>query len=176
MIILKKEFNINYFLLFSLFLIILMIIFRKIGMFLFLSIITAIFTYVNYHIKFPFDLSPVLFLSLVISREYNFTFSIAFIILTGIFPMILAGGSFDHTTLFYLSLIIVVNYINTNIAFLNHKIAFLILIVIHHIIALIGSLSFGNEPKKEFINLIIKIFIDTNYTLLLSGIIIKLIK
>ncbi|MEM3374551.1 MAG: hypothetical protein QXE31_05005 [Candidatus Woesearchaeota archaeon] len=144
-------------------------------MFLFLTIITAIFTYVNYYVKFPFDLSPVLFLSLVISREYNFLFSIAFIILTGIIPMIFAGGSFDHTTLFYLSIIFLVNYVNTKLKFLNFIVAFLILIFLHHILAFFGSLSFGNNPKKEFINLILKIFVDFNYVVLFGSLVISLL-
>ncbi|MEM4397722.1 MAG: hypothetical protein QW757_03820 [Candidatus Woesearchaeota archaeon] len=152
-----------------------MIFLRKIGMFLFLTIITAIFTYVNYYVKFPFDLSPVLFLSLVISREYNFLFSIAFIILTGIIPMIFAGGSFDHTTLFYLSIIFLVNYVNTKLKFLNFIVAFLILIFLHHILAFFGSLSFGNNPKKEFINLILKIFVDFNYVVLFGSLVMLLI-
>ncbi|MEM2131203.1 MAG: hypothetical protein QXR96_01640 [Candidatus Woesearchaeota archaeon] len=153
-----------------------MIFLRKIAMFFFLTIITAIFTYVNYYIKFPFDLSPVLFLSLVISREYSFLFSIAFILITGILPMVFAGGSFDHTTIFYLSIIFLVNFINTKIIFLNHIVAFLILIFAHHIIAFFCSLIFGNTPKKEFINLVLKIIVDFNYVLLFGNIVIGLIK
>ncbi|MEM4397967.1 MAG: hypothetical protein QW757_05085 [Candidatus Woesearchaeota archaeon] len=176
MLIFRKNFSINYFLLFSIILIILMIFLRKIAIFLFFTIITAIFTYINYHIKFPFDLSPVLFLSLIISREYSFLFSIAFIIVTGIVPMVFAGGSFDHTTLFYLSIIFLVNFVNTKIRFLNPIIAFLVLILAHHIMAFFGSLSFGNNPKKEFINLFLKIFVDFNYVMLFCNIVIGLMK
>lgn len=176
MIIFKKEFSINYFLVFSIFIFLMMFFLRKIAIYLLLVFLTAVFTYINYHIKFPFDISPVLFLSLVISKEYNLLFSILFIFLSGVLPMIFAGGSFDHTTIFYLSIIFLVNFLNTKFIFFDKITTFFILIFIHHIFAFLGSLLFGNDLKKEFINLVLKIIIDFNYVFLFGNHLIDLIK
>ncbi len=173
---LKKRFNISYLLLFFIILIISMLLFRKITIYLLFLLVTATFTYLNYYIRLPFDLSPVLFLSLIISREYSFLFSVIFILLSGILPMILAGGSFDHTTIFYLSLIIIINLVNSILVFLPYYILIVSLIIAHHIIAFFGSISFGNNPHKELFNLIMKITIDMIYIFSFYNLLISIIK
>jgi hypothetical protein len=99
-------------------------------------------------------------------------YAIFFIFVSGILPMVFAGGRFDHTTLFYLFLIIGVNLVLSLVNF-SFIMAFSLMIV-HHIVALLGSISFGNNPHKEFLNLIVKVVVDSTY-IGASGIILGLI-
>ena len=172
---LKKKFNIVNFVILGLIIILLMLIFKKISVYFMLTFFTAFFTYVNYYVKLPFDISPVLFLSLIISREYSFILSAVFIILSGIIPMILAGGSFDHTTLFYLSIILVVCFMSSLLTRYPLYIVMIPLIILHHIIAYIGSVNFGSSPWKEFLNLLIKLGIDSFYLFTFGKTLISLI-
>ncbi|MBT7391888.1 hypothetical protein HN827_03600 [archaeon] len=152
------------------------IVFRKISIFFILTLIVSTFTYINYYIKLPIDISPVIFLSLVFSRDIGIFGAIMFIIASGIIPMVLAGGSFDHTTLFYLTLIILINY--ASLFFLKLPFLYIAfsLIILHHVIAFFGSISFGTPKHKEMINLIVKIFVDSFYILTFSEFIFYLMR
>ena len=169
-----KKVNIRTFLIFLILLLIMIGFFRRWAIFFIITLAVSVFVYVNYYIKLPFDISPVLFLSLVITREYGFLASFVFIIVSGIFPMVMAGGSFDHTTLFYLSLIFGINFVSGFFTGFPYIIVFIAFAVLHHVIALIGSLSFGNNPYKEFMNLITKIIVDVFYIFTFSAGIIQL--
>ncbi|MFH0874645.1 MAG: hypothetical protein V1859_01820 [archaeon] len=171
----KKRFSISYALIFAIILILLILFFRKTAIYFILVLLTSAFVYLNYYIHLPFDLSPVLFLSLIITREYNFFMSILYIFVAGILPMVFAGGSFDHTTIFYLSIIIAVNFISIFFISVSFIIAALILIIIHHIICAFGSISFGTNPAKEVVNMITKIAVDGFYILNFSVIVISII-
>ena len=149
----KKKFKVSNFLIFVLIIAISFIFFRKIIMFLAITIICTLFTYLTYYIKLPFDLSPVLFLSLVISREYSFFLSVVFIITSGVIPMILAGGSFDYTTLFYLSIRFFINFLNTYLISFPLIPVFIFLSIIDHLSVSICTIYlFGTIPSKEMIS------------------------
>jgi hypothetical protein len=172
---LKRKFNISYFAIFSLILVIFMILFRKAFIYLLFTLLAALFVYLNYYIRLPFDVSPILFLSLVISRQYSFLLAIIFIFVAGILPMVFAGGSFDHTTIFYLTLIIMINLTNTFLKVFPFVYIFIGLAILHHILAFFGSMSFGNNPHKELVNLGIKVMVDCFYVLTLGGFVIGLV-
>ncbi|MFH2020372.1 MAG: hypothetical protein ABIJ34_03095 [archaeon] len=172
----KKKIKFTRFLLFILILVFLILILRKAAIYIFFTIITGLFVYLNYHIRFPIDLSPVLFFSLIISREYSFWLSVIFIILSGIIPMIFAGGTFDHTTLFYAALVVFINFISSILSKQPLLYVLIPLIIIHHIIAGIGSITFGTNPYKELINFFSKIGIDLFYLTTLSDLVIGLIR
>ncbi|MBD3202790.1 hypothetical protein GF327_00715 [Candidatus Woesearchaeota archaeon] len=173
---LKKQFKISNFILLLTLLIVSMILIRKITMFFVLTLIASVIVYFNYYIRLPFDLSPVLFFSLVITREFSFIFSAVFIIISGIIPMILAGGTFDHTTIFYTSLIIGINYLSSFFLSNNFIITAILISVLHHVIAAIGSIIFGTDPRKEIINLGTKILVDLFYILSFSELLFSIIK
>lgn len=156
-------------------LIVLFILFRKLTMFFLITLFVAAFTYMNYYIRFPFDVSPVLFLSLIISYEYNFWFSALFIIAAGVVPMVMAGGSFDHTTVFYVSVRLLVNLLNSihNYPFI---LSALILSILDHALGLIGGVTvLGANPGKEITNFFLQIIVDLFYIISFSTIIIGLI-
>ena len=167
----KKKFKPSNFILFLLIIIVSFLLFRDFVMFILILFLVSIFVYFNYHIKLPFDISPVLVVSLIISNEYGIWYSVTFIIVSGIIPMILAGGSFDYTTLFYLSLILLINYVY--MFFTQYSFLFIAfpLIVLHHFIAMIGGIFFGINKQKEIINFILKLTIDNTYLIVFSRII-----
>ncbi|MBN1502363.1 hypothetical protein JW930_02365 [Candidatus Woesearchaeota archaeon] len=168
----KKKIRPSTFILFSLALIAALLLFRKIAIYLLLTLFTSTFVYANYYIKLPFDISPVLFLSLIISSEYGFVFAVFFIIASGIIPMVMAGGSFDHTTLFYLSLIIGINLLNSHLVQYPFMIVAIPLVILHHILGAVGSISFGTLLQKEILNLITQIIKDLFYILSFSKIVL----
>ena len=158
----KKEIKPSNFVLFLLLIIVSLLLIREFVIYIITIFLVSIFVYFNYHIKLPFDISPVLVISLIISRNYGFVYSFVFIIVSGIIPMILAGGSFDHTTLFYVSLIFLINYISILVKVQFLLIAFS-LILIHHLIALFVGFYFGISKQKEMINFVIKMIVDGLY-------------
>lgn len=162
----KKKFKPSTYIMFLIIIVLLFLLFRSFAVYLFLIFCVSVIVYINYVFKLPFDLSPVLVISLIISRNYGFFHTIIFVVLSGIVPMILAGGSFDHTTLFYFSLIVAINLISTFFTqFLFLIVAFL-LIIIHHFIAMVGSIFFGTNKQKEIFNFILKLVIDSTYLLM----------
>jgi hypothetical protein len=148
----------------------LMFVMKDLLFFLALCTIVALMTYFNYSFRLPFDLSPVLVMSLVVSREYGMLYSIAFIIVSGIIPMIFAGGSFDHTTLFYTAVLVLVNIINSMLPALPHIPLFIGLSLLNHIVGSIGSVSFfGANLAKEALNLALQMLVDLFYIFTFSA-------
>ncbi|MBN2368689.1 hypothetical protein JXC34_06720 [Candidatus Woesearchaeota archaeon] len=172
----RKRLNPSTFILFALLIILFMIFFRKIAIFFVLTFLTSVFVYLNYYIKLPFDVSPVLFLSLIISREYSFLLGFLFIISSGIVPMVIAGGSFDHTTLFYLSIIILVNFMSAKMAVYPMLVVLIPLIILHHIVTLFGGINLlGMPAHKEIANFFTHIAVDCFYIFSFSSLIIGFI-
>lgn len=173
----KHKFKLSNFLLFTLLFFTGIILFRKITMFFVISLIVAIFTYFNYSIKLPFDLSPVLVISLIISRQYSLIYSIIFIIISGILPMIFAGGSFDQTTLYYVSIRILVNFVNTILKPIPAIPVLIAMSITDHLLGTIGSITlFGANISKELINIVLQTLVDIIYIFSLSSFLILLLK
>jgi hypothetical protein len=171
----RQRLSITNFVLFSLLLILLIILFRKIAVFFLITLIVSIFTYLNYYIRLPFDVSPVLFMSLIVSRQYSLWLAFVFIIASGIVPMMMAGGSFDFTTLFYLSLIVFISYLSSLLKIYPFLLVAIPLILAHHIIAAVGSIGFGINPQKEVINLMTKVTVDLLYILGFSSFFLRIL-
>jgi hypothetical protein len=162
---------------FALLIFCLLLLFKKATIFFILTLIVATLTYFNYYIKLPFDISPVLFISLIISREYSFLLAAIFIIISGIIPMIMAGGSFDLTTIFYSSLILIVNLVNSFLVHTSILPVFIILSILDHILGTIGGLLFfGSNPTKELVNLLLQIIVDVLYIISFSSLLVSLIQ
>ena len=159
----KKSLLSNYLIFFLIFFISVLIL-RKFTLFLFITIIVSMFTYFNYHIKLPFDLSPVLFFSLFFSREYSLFHSFFFIIFSGIIPMILAGGSFDVTTLYYFCIRFSVNFLNVYLRSFVAIPVYIFMFLLDHFFGSLGAVFlFSSNPIKEFLNLIVQIITDLFY-------------
>jgi hypothetical protein len=175
-LIFRHRFKLRSFLLIALLFFLGVFMFRKIAGFLLISLIVMVITYFNYSFKLPFDITPVLFVSLILSREYNLVYSIIFLMIAGIIPMVLTGGSFDHTTLFYLSVRIIVNFINTYLLSFPAMPVLIIMAILDHLIGTIGSVSlFGANFSKEIINFLLQTIVDVIYITSFSALLIMLL-
>ncbi|NTV24065.1 MAG: hypothetical protein HGA85_06890 [Nanoarchaeota archaeon] len=169
----RRRFRLTNFLAFMVIFLIGMILFRRIAVFFIISLVVAVSTYFIYSVKLPFDLSPVLFVSLIISRQYSVMPAAVFIAISGIIPMILAGGSFDHTTLFYVSVRILVNFINTFLKPFPIVPVLIGMSFLDHLLGTVGSVSlFGANPAKEMTNIVLQTSVDIIYILSLSSLLV----
>ncbi len=152
-----------------------MFLFRKIMIFFALSLITSIIVFFIYKMHFPFDLSPVLVFALIIARTHGAWFSIAFIIIAGIVPMLIAGGSFDHTTLFYTTIFIIPSFIVTLFPLVPFVPLAMALMLLEHITGSGFAILNGTFAPKEIVNFFAEVSIDCIYISLFSGLLISLL-
>jgi hypothetical protein len=127
----------------------------------------AAVTYSNYIYRLPFDISPVVVSSFLVARFYGILPAAAMIAIAGIAPMMIAGGLFDHTTIFYVGVNLIFCFICTKTVFLPLIFIYL-LVIANHLVSLVGGIYLGTSPMKEIINLIIKLVLDGSYYFVLE--------
>lgn len=160
---------------FAIVLLIGIILFRKLTTFFLLTLVTSVIVFYIYHMKFPFDLSPVLIFSFVLTRTHGIWFSIAFLILAGIVPMLIAGGTFDFGTLVYTILFIIPNIVLSFLPNSNFMLTATILMLCEHISGSLFAVFNGVPAPKEIVNFIAESAVDWFYIFLFSGFLISVL-
>jgi len=164
----------KYFLLLALIILSVLIIIKtqKILIFLALTLISGIICFLNYSTKLPFDITPIFFLSILITNMYGFGYTVLFVILSGLIPSVISGGEASMDSFMYLGVNLLVNLLS--IQFLGNNIVFggIILSVVYSILVGIGSCITGGVIQKEIFSVVLAIIVNVLYFSKLAVVII----
>lgn len=121
----------------------------KFMIFLGLTIISGIIVFVNYYTELPLDISPVFFLSIIITSTYGFHYTIPFVLLAGFIPSVVSRGiGFD--CFMYLGVNLLVNFIFTSFSFNSIVIGGIIFSFVYGLLTSAMSAMSGSPAEKEF--------------------------
>jgi len=136
---------------------------QRILIFLALTLISGIICFLNYSTKLPFDITPIFFLSIIITNTYGFGYTVLFVILSGFIPSVLSGGEASMDSFMYLIVNLIVNLLS--IQFLGNNIVFggIVFSVIYSILVGIGSCITGEIIQKEIFSVILTIIVNVLY-------------
>ncbi len=155
----------KYFLLLGLIILSILIIIKtqKILIFLALTLISGIICFFNYSMRLPFDITPVFFLSIIITNTYGFGYTVLFVILSGFIPSILSGGEASMSSIMYLVVNLLVNLLSIPLLGSNIVLGGIILSVVYSVLAGIGSAVTGENIQKEIFSVILTIIVNVLY-------------
>jgi hypothetical protein len=95
---------------------------RSVFAFIVITAVSFIFNYYQNRFRLPFDLSPMVFFSTIVAVKMGFIPMIAFLVISGIIPTLMAGGEISLNTFVFMAHIILLNVM---IAGLNISLALL---------------------------------------------------
>ena len=121
--------------------------FRKATLYLVFLMVTAVITYYSKLYHLPFDISPLFFFQIVITKYYGFSYTLAYIPFAYIIPKILAGSGFNWESYAFLAVELVANIPVIFLSSLNLEALGMIAIVMLYF----GGLCIGLISKPFFV-------------------------
>jgi len=171
--ILNSQKTLKYFLL-PIVSIVLLFLLKDFVIFLMLCIACGVIVFLNYFIKFPFDFTPIFFLSFIITLTYGYGFFVLFVVLAGFVPTIISAGEIDIDYFVFMALLFLLNIIPSLMNDYNMLIG-VVLVTTYSIIGGLISIGLGKSPSKQIISILFIIFVNVFYFLEIGPILINLI-
>lgn len=144
---------------------------KKFLLFLVLTAITIAITYFNYYTRIPIDLTPIFFLSVIISFSYGLLFSVLFVLIVSLPPKLFSGSDFGVKSIFYIIINIIVNFVLVSISPGNIILFGIVGSVVYHLMsATLAGLMEGEIVKEllvSVINIGVSLFYFMNFGLIL---------
>ncbi len=140
----------------------------QIAIFIALSVVCFLAVFFLQRLRMPFDITPVFVLSLLVCREFGLLWSFLFVIVAGVVPTFIGGGSFDVGSLLYMSAHALALFAATLLLGFPFFFSSLALLVGYHMISFFIGMLISQNRAKEFVNLAIKLAVDTAYVALIS--------
>jgi hypothetical protein len=137
--------------------------FRRLVVYLVLVAVTSVITYASYYARIPVDLTPIFFLSVVISFSYGLAYSVLFVILCSLPAKLASGSGFGLDSIFYVFMNILVNFVLLSISPAN--------IVLYGFLGSVAYFTFSglfsgmvnNEIEKEIFVAVINVGVSFFY-------------
>ena len=143
----------------------------KFLIFLGLILISGIILFVNYQTELHFDISPVFFLSIVITSIYGFHYTIMFVLLAGFIPSMISRGP-DLSIFMYLGVNLLVNLVSMYFPGLSIVYRGIILSFVYSVLVGIISTAMEEELGKEVFSMVLTILVNVFYFWKLATLII----
>ena len=150
--------------------------FKKFLLYLAFCAVAITITYINYYLRIPVDLTPIFFLSVIISFGYGFFYSMLFVIIVSLPPKIFSGADFGIQNIVYVIINIMVNLFLVSVWPSNIILFGIIGAVVYCLMSAVISGIIKGEIEKELlvsiINIGINLFYFLNFSSFLLGILV----
>jgi energy-converting hydrogenase Eha subunit E len=140
-----------------------------------LTALTAVLVFYNYYLRLPVDFTPVFFLSIVIAATYGLVPAVFFLIVAGVIPTMVAGGSMDPGYWVMLIVIVALDYVS--IFFVDFGIAYvgIGLVAVYAVLDVAIKIVVGESFAKKILSAAFTLGINAFYFWYFGDVLLKLL-